>query len=278
MNTKIKLLIFTAFILSVFSSCFDGVIIEGNNEIAEETRPLPNFSEVTSSGSFNIIYTYSDEPGVVIECESNLLPYIETAVFNDRLDIRTALHVSINHHKEVNVYVSSPSISKIDLSGSGSIVADSISEDSFELSLSGSGDIQSNFYGTSLKSSISGSGSMDIRADCDIVETEISGSGRIYLDAENCKTTDVIISGSGKAELTGFSDKATFDIIGSGKILAYEFPVNEADVEISGSGNVYINVSELLDARLSGSGDLHYMGTPRIEFSALGSGKLIHED
>jgi hypothetical protein len=278
MNTKFKILIFTAFILAIFSSCWEGIVISGNGEIAEETRTLPDFTEITSSGSFNIYYFHGDSTSVRIECESNLLPYIETAVFDDRLDIRFARHVNIHNSEDIDVYVTSPSISKILLSGSGKIEADSVSGYKLTLDVSGSGDIKSHFYGHQFKSSISGSGLMDIVADCDTADANISGSGKIYFEAMNCSLTEITISGSGKAELTGSSDKAVFKVVGSGKILATDFPVIEAEVRVSGSGNVYVNVSESLDAWLSGSGDLHYIGKPSINYIVSGSGKVINDN
>jgi hypothetical protein len=280
MKSTIKLIIITVFILGSFYGCFyDGIMISGNNEPAEEIRDsLPAFTEVSSSGSFNIYYTHGNEPNVKIYAESNLIDYIETRVFDDRLEIRFAQHVSVQHNLDIDIYVTSPTISKIQLSGSGKIEADSVSANSLELDLSGSGKILSNFYGSSFTSSISGSGTMNIKADCDTAETNISGSGHINLEAYGCKMTKIAISGSGKAELTGSSEKVKFDIIGSGKISAYEFPVKEADVMISGAGDVYVNVSELLDALLTGSGDLHYIGTPLIHFSTTGSGELIEEN
>ena len=278
MNTQIKLFVLTAFILATFTSCYEGVVIEGNNEPAEEIRQLPDFNEVTSSGSFNIYYTQGDSTGVKIEAESNLIPYIETAVFDGRLDIRFASHVNVQINQVIDIYVTNPSVNKIQLSGSGKIVADSVSVNSLELDVSGSGNIQSHFYGKNFQSSISGSGLMNIIADCDTVEANISGSGRINLEAYKCSLSEITISGSGKAELTGSSDKAIFSIIGSGKISAYDFPVKKADITISGSGDIYVKVSEILDAILSGSGDLHYMGTPLINFNTSGSGKLIPEN
>jgi hypothetical protein len=278
MNIKLKLFVLTAFILATFSSCYEGIVIEGNNEPAEETRQLPGFTEITSSGSFNIYYTHGDSTGVKIEAESNLIPYIETAIFDDRLDIRFASHVNVRINHVVDIFVTSPSISKIQLSGSGKIEADSVSGNKLSLDVSGSGSIQAHFYGHKFKSSISGSGLMNIIADCDTIDTNISGSGRINLEAYKCLVTEVTISGSGKAEMTGSSDNAEFKILGSGKISAYEFPVKIADISVSGSGDVYVNVTDFLDASISGSGNLHYIGTPKISFKTSGSGNLINEN
>jgi hypothetical protein len=279
MNTKIKFLFFIAFIFAIFSSCFEGVLIEGNNESAEEIRPFStNFLEIVSSGSFNVYYAHGDSSSIRIEAESNLIPYIETYLNNRRLEISFARHFNIRANQDIDIYVTSPSISKIQLSGSGKIEADSVSGNRLEIDVSGSGNIKSNFYGDYFKSTISGSGDMNIVADCDTIKTEVSGSGNINLEAYYCKIANVSISGSGEAELYGSSNKATFRVVGSGKISAYEFPVNEANVSISGDGEVYINVSEILDAVLSGSGDLYYKGSPVINSNISGSGDIHNEN
>lgn len=276
MKTTIQILVLLVIALSTLSSCIEGIIIEGNGEITEESRQLPDFNQIYSAGSFNIFYSYDDSTSVRIECESNLLPYIETAVFNKKLDIQFASHVSVSPYKDINIYVTSPSIEKIHLAGSGNVEADSLTGQEVVLMVSGSGNIYSNFYGQYLESTISGSGKMEIYSDSDTLETAVSGSGSIEIEAPSCLFTQVNISGSGKTELTGSSKNAEFKIVGSGKIKAYGFPVENADVVLAGSGNAQVNVSENLDAIISGSGNLYYIGNPTIKFYETGSGSLIN--
>jgi hypothetical protein len=278
MKTTIKILALIMIILATFSSCYDGIIITGNNEITEESRQLPNFDQVYSAGSFNIFYNHGDSSNVRIECESNLLPYIETAVFNKKLNVQFASHINISTHRDINIYVTSPAVEKLHLAGSGNVVADSLTGNNVEIMLSGSGNIYSNFYGRYLESSVSGSGKIEIYGECDTLETSVSGSGSIDLEAPNCLYTKVDISGSGKADLEGSSEIADFEIIGSGKIKAYEFPVKKSTVIVAGSGSVQVNVSEILNANISGSGNIYYIGNPHINFSDNGSGSLINSN
>jgi hypothetical protein len=278
MRTTIKLITIIAIALTLFSSCYDDIIITGNNQITEETRQIPAFEQIYSAGSFNIFYTHADTVGIRIVCESNLLPYIQTSVFNKKLDISFATHISVSLHQDIDIYVSSPAVEKIHLAGSGNIVADSLLGNDVEIMLSGSGNIYSNFYGDYLESSVSGSGKIEIYGECDTLDTSVSGSGTIELEAPNCSLAKVTISGSGKAELTGSADEAVLKILGSGKIKAYEFPVEKADVLIGGSGSIYVNASEYLDAVISGSGNIYYIGNPRINYTESGSGRLINEN
>ena len=258
MKTQIKITFAIALIMMAFTSCFDGIIVEGNNEITQETRTLPNFTEVSSSGSYRIFYQHGDSAKATIIGESNIIPYIETAVYNNKLDIRTALHVSISTNKMLEVYIESPEIEEIELSGSGSIETDSVNGDELSLSISGSGDIISTFVGNEFTSSISGSGSMDIYTECTTSKTSISGSGKIIIE--------------------GLATDADFTIIGSGKIKAYDFAVKNAEVEISGSGDAYINAAEMLKGYISGSGNIYYIGHPSIDLNDLGSGRLVNDN
>jgi len=258
MKTKIFALIVSVIIMLAFTGCINDPMIIGNGEITEETRTLPDFTRVTSSGSYNIYWEHSDSTEVKIICESNILPYIETAVYSDHLDIRTAFHVRLSTTKRIDVIVRCPRISKIELSGSGNIETDTVRDEKLELIISGSGNIYSTFYGDDYKSVISGSGNMDIYAECKTTETDISGSGKIMI--------------------AGYADYGTFNISGSGTIKAYDFFLKEANVNISGSGTGYINASEKLDVVISGTGDIYYIGDPEIDYSDFGPGNLINDN
>lgn len=258
MKTKIFALIVSVIIMLAFTGCINDPLIIGNGEITEETRTLPDFTKVTSSGSYNIYWEHSDSTEVKIICESNILPYIETAVYSDHLDIRTAFHVRLSTTKRIDVIVRCPKISKIELSGSGNIETDTVRDEKLELIISGSGNIYSTFYGDDYKSVISGSGNMDIYAECKTTETDISGSGKIMI--------------------AGYADYGTFNISGSGTIKAYDFFLKEANVNISGSGTGYINASEKLDVVISGTGDIYYIGDPEIDYSDFGPGNLINDN
>jgi hypothetical protein len=278
MKKILKIFALSAIVLACFSSCYDGILITGNKEVTEEIRPLPYFNKIYSEGSFKIFYSHGDSTKVTIVCESNLLPYLETAVFNNKLDIRFATHVNVSIHNDIELYITSPAIERIYLAGSGNIIADSITGNDMKIELSGSGNIYSTFYGGTLESTLAGSGKMELFGDCDTLEAIVSGSGKIDLETPDCRYTYVSILGSGNAELIGKSVAATYKIIGSGNIKAFEFPVEEAEVNLSGSGNAYVNVSESLDAVLSGSGNLLYIGNPEIYYRLLGSGKLINDN
>ena len=258
MNTKTFTLMLTLVLSVILTGCFHDFFVEGNGDIIEEVRTVPEFDAITSSGSFNVYYEYADEIEVTVSCESNLMMYIETVVYNSELKIRTPYNVGIRPHEPIEVYVKGPYVNSVRLSGSGMIETDTIYNDRLDVELSGSGHIETAFLGGDLIVSLPGSGKIEAYADCDYTEAKISGSGEIKLE--------------------GASDGANYKIPGSGLLQAYNFPVNDIHASISGSGTMYINAIEYLEASISGSGNIYYIGNPSVDASSSGSGNVIHKN
>ena len=179
---KTNLNLFLAILLLCFTatSCFNTTFEYGNGEIIEEMRSVPQFSSISSEGSFDIYYEYADTPSVLVSCESNLMQYIETAVFDGELKIGTPNFVVVRPRKTIEVYVKGPQVDKILLSGSGLIHTDTIRTSDLTLRIGGSGDIETIFIGKNLSTTVSGSGDIRSYAECEKYEVVISGSGKIF--------------------------------------------------------------------------------------------------
>jgi len=258
MKTKFLILVLPLLFSLFLSSCFNNLFIDGNGDVVEEERTVPDFTQVSSSGDFDIYFEYADEPEVTISAESNLMMYIESVVYNNELKIRTPYNVNLRNHKTIEVYVKGPFVDKIVLSGSGLIHTDTIYSDKLYLTTSGSGKIETAFIGGEIITNLSGSGQLNVYTESDYAEVNISGSGKIYLE--------------------GSSTEALFTISGSGTFYGYNYPVNELFIKVSGSGNLYINAIDYLEATISGSGNVFYHGNPQIKTSISGSGSVTSGD
>ncbi|MCF8360091.1 MAG: DUF2807 domain-containing protein [Prolixibacteraceae bacterium] len=261
MKTKISTLIIFAIMITGLSGCifnfnYNGIV--GNGDIAEETRSLPDFTQIISNGSFQVYFEYADSHEVRLICESNLLPYVETSVFDNRLDIRTSNHVSISHLQPIELYVKGPTLNKIINSGSGEVETCDLKEPLLEIQINGSGDVYTAFKGNDLEININGSGDVQIEADCRNTIFSNNASGDLYIE--------------------GITDYAKYTIMGSGNVNAYNYPCLEAEVYNSASGDTYLNVEELLSVNINGSGDVYYVGFPIINRIINGSGDLINKN
>lgn len=251
----LKFLLLALLTVPLLSGCVYDLFVEGNYDYVEETRSIPEFDEIVSSGSFNVFFEYASKEEVLVQCESNLLPYIETAVFNNQLRIGVPNGVGIRSHGEIDVYVRGPFVDRITLAGSGTITTSTINERNLDVIISGSGSIHTSFEGRNLLA-------------------EISGSGQMYIDAD-CNVADFRISGSGSIDVRGDADESKTLISGSGVLHAYDFWVDESAITVSGSGRCYQTVFERLQVLISGSGDVYFKGNPRVYQTITGSGRLF---
>lgn len=239
----------------MFTGCYDHWHhVEGNYDVTTETRQLPGFDRVINEGEFDVYIIQDSLSEVTLEAESNLIPLIRTHIEGSALVIDT--HDDLRSNYPMKLYVHTPYISEVKLSGSGLMHAENIATGDFETSLSGSGSILISGTAGNVRSSISGSGSLDLGLICDELDADISGSGEM--------------------EVWGSANKGDFHISGSGSIHAYDLILQECYATISGSGSIYVTVEDYLDVNISGSGNVYYMGNPVIETRITGSGSVIH--
>ncbi|HEY3372520.1 MAG TPA: head GIN domain-containing protein [Prolixibacteraceae bacterium] len=239
MKTNQFLILFIFILLLGLNSCVDEVFLEGNNDPQTEIRKASGFEEIASSGDFMVRVQSGDHYSVEVRAESNLLSYIETDVVGNTLKIRTRGVHNLVENYPMEVFITTPTLKGLSLSGSGKIKTDRFISDEFQVALSGSGDI-------------------DTKVTADRMKVNVTGSGSIILE--------------------GDASAGEFVISGSGTIRSYDFEQLICEAVISGSGNMYVNTSERIDARISGSGTVFYINYPVVHTSISGSGRVVNDN
>lgn len=103
---------------------------------------------------------------------------------------------------------------------------------------------------------------------------EVSGSGQI--DAKNIDTERLAVqlSGAGSVTISGKSDSQEVSIEGIGSYKGENLQSKTGMVSVSGSGEALVQVSDRLDARISGCGSVKYIGDPIVQQSISGIGTI----
>ena len=210
-----------------------------------ETRNLSGFTQVSFGVSGNLNIRIGSEFKVTLEADKDFLAEIETKVSNNRLVITRKddyryRRLRSNNNSKVTVNITMPAISGITVSGSGTVeVFDSFKTGSLSLSVSGSGRlILNDVLGEELNCTISGSGG-------------------------------VLVNGNGSFT------KSNIRISGSGRYNGESLKSETVNVTISGSGGCICYVTNSLEARVSGSGRVTYLGNPqKIDSTVSGSGRV----
>lgn len=207
-----------------------------------QSRDISGFEAISLEGSFDVFVEESARESLRMEGDPETMNKIKTEVRDGTLKIYTERKwwdwKGWIDNGPVNIYITFKKLNALSVSGSGTIESESeLRSNSLGLYVSGSGNIQAPIEVSSLESHI---------------------------------------SGSGKLVVSGSSGEADIRVSGSGDFSGKNLEVREAEIHISGSGNAWVRVEEELEARISGSGNVHYSGNPvRKSVSSSGSGKAV---
>ena len=234
----IRLLAFTltAGLSTLFLSCF--IYIDGNSDITASERSMASFNKVSAAGPTEVNLHHSDEYRVIINVDSNLLNIVDIKVRDKTLTIGTKSSKNNRSYSFTKfiVDVYSPEIIEVSFAGSGNVnAADTITASNFK--------------------------------------AIIAGSGTFTAEIEN-ETFTLETAGSGNTDVSGSTGTLKLKIAGSGRINAFDLEAVKAEADISGSGLAKITVSEHIKARITGSGEIIYRGSPEVDSTIIGSGKI----
>jgi hypothetical protein len=223
------------FIFGLFSLFLTGCqVVSGSGNVVTEERQMSEFDGVSLSGIGEVLFIQADEQSVLIEAEDNILPYITTEVHRDVLYIGIKDGVSIKNNAPLKFTVTTPEITLFDVSGSGTINAETI--------------------------------------DADELMVDVSGSGEIGIENMETESLSIQISGSGDVMAQGEATDQVINITGSGSYAAPDLLSDDIDIHVSGSGEAMVWAMDTLSVNISGAGKVAYQGKPQVKHSITGAG------
>jgi len=231
-NSTLFILLAIIFLMLTTTGCVRERV-EGNYDQATDTRSTGLFSEVESNSDIHVNIVPDLVSRVIVEAESNIIPLVYTN--NDGTTLRIGFRngYNIREHYMVKVTVYTPELTSISLSGSGNIESGLFNVPQAELMVSGSGNIYSQFNAAQLNASVTGSGTLSVK---------------------------------------GAAGNSHLNVSGSGRIDALELVQTICYAGVSGSGSIKTHVLERLEATVSGSGSIYYLGDPVLSTHITGSG------
>lgn len=209
-------------LVGLATSCTKNLFNSGDLQIEERTLD-GDYDGVVLNGAMDLYIVQDQDFDCRVEAGSRKMKFIETEVIDGILYIDEEDN-NVANDKQTKVYISKEFLNMIHLDGSGDIQGNGIETDHLDLRIDGSGDMD--------------------------------------LELEGAITIDIDIDGSGDITLEGSAQTAVWSVEGSGDIDGRGFPLEQAFISIDGSGDVFVNVSDLLNVTIEGSGDVLYLGDP----------------
>jgi hypothetical protein len=199
---------------NIFNGLF-GRGIKGSGDLTTEVRDLEEFDEIDVLGSMDIYIEIGDEQKVEITFDDNLIELVRTRVRGHTLRIDT--RESFSSRRGCQVRITVPKLEMVSLTGSGDVEVTRIKQKSFEIELSGSGEIVASGEVEQLDIDLAGSGDIDARElIADEANCDLGGSGQIKVYAKKSFNGD--LSGSGDIYYYGDPKYVDRDVSGSGSI------------------------------------------------------------
>lgn len=222
--------------ICLFQSCKK---INGEGPVITQMRSHINFTGVAFNIHAELNYTQDSVYKVEIKAQQNILNEIETFISNGTLKIRTRNNVNLHSYDRITINISAPQVNDLGMGGSGTMrILPGYKPAYCRIKLSGSGNINITDLSTAN------------------VEANVSGSGEIRVNSGTVATADFRVSGSGLVDFLSVNATA-------------------AVISISGSGVIRTKVNQSLDATITGSGNVYYMGNVVPTTHLTGSGRVI---
>jgi Putative auto-transporter adhesin, head GIN domain len=104
----------------------------------------------------------------------------------------------------------------------------------------------------------------------------LSGSGMIDLAGIAAPSLAVKLPGSGVVHANGTASSLDVDLSGSGDAQLQELVAGDVHAIVGGSGRILVNATKSLDASVSGSGAIVYVGSPaHVTKNIAGTGAIV---
>lgn len=230
------LAIATATGLYLYTASPWGDCVKGTGEPVKKDLTVAPFHGVEVMGSLDVELTQAATQSVVVEGQANVAELVETTVNNGIWTIKTSKCYSTD--KPFVVRISVPAMDRVAVMGSGDVTS---------------------------KNAFGG----------DRIDIDIQGSGDVTMTF-NCKSVDASVQGSGDIKLGGECQESVFSVQGSGDVKAVELKSQRTMATVTGSGDIAVQVSESLNASVTGSGSVKYKGKPTdVKHNVTGSGDVL---
>ncbi len=218
-------------------------------QVTKKALELPEFRGIYVNSNYTVYLKQTNKQEVSVEAETDIFTVSDIKVENGILMINIerkpevankSLWAKIDDIKvnpTMKLYVSMKNISELQVNSGGKI----ISENSLA-----AGD---------LVLAVNGPGSMDVDIKGENVKAEVAGSGNLAL--------------------RGYATSVDALISGSGTIHGFNCPFETAKVKVAGTGTAELNVSNMIDAIVMGSGQVKHKGNTKSAMKKIyGSGSV----
>lgn len=233
-----KIIIALLILTTMFSCSFDSV--QGSSKIIKKKYDLKNFNSIDVSNSFDVEFVQSDTYKVTLDCNENILEYVDLKVDENKLVAKLeGNHSFTNTTLKLKIHL--PELEEVQSSGACEIKFKEFHSDNLLIELSGASEVKGQLF-IKEKMIIDASGASEIKLNGKTKNLELDLSGasefkgknfivanHFVLDASGASDIETTVNGTLDIEASGASE---VDHYGKGKVI---------NKDVSGAGSITSN-------------------------------------
>jgi hypothetical protein len=193
-----------------------------------QTRQVDAFRGIQISGAVTATVRQGNETSVVVETDEDLQGKIITEVEGGVLKIHRDKKFNWKNfnNRKVKIFIVCPELTSLEVHGASEVKGESA------------------FVANDFKLTVSGASNITLSLSTKDLQASASGASSIRLN--------------------GRADKQRIDLSGASSFQGFDLESKNTEVEASGASSAKVQVSEELEAQVSGASGLRYKGTPRM--------------
>lgn len=193
---------------------------------AGELKVMEQFSRINFTGSMQVVYSHGDKYTVRVEAPQEIMEKLVIYVKSKELNIGNKNEFfgigSTMSMGDVKIYVTSPVVKQIDLTGTGNLIVNGdVTASRLDVDLTGAGNIS--FAGllscSFLDVELTGSGNIEFaNVKADKIDAQVTGVGNINYTNVEAGTVGSNITGAGNITISGTAGNHIQNVTGVGKV------------------------------------------------------------
>lgn len=188
-----------------FSSChhFFRDSVKGNGNITTENRTVGAFNQLDIGSAIEVNLVQGESASVRVEVDSNLQPYIEVYLKGSELHVQQKNNTSISPTHRAKVYVTVPSLERIEVSGACKLTSEGIitSTGKLDMAISGASEADMNINAAGLSLNMDGASVANLKGDVKDLDVDASGSCDLKAFGLSAANVDVKLEGASSAQV-----------------------------------------------------------------------------
>ncbi len=254
-----KSIVLLAAFTITYSGSYGGKVEQGSGKVKEEVRVLKPFQGLSLSANFHG-HVSTGPSKVVVKADDNILPYIETKISGDVLEVRYKDGVAFKTVNPIQIFVQAPRMESLELSGVSHVSGDIGKQNKLRIESSGGSSVElGRLQLKDLKVSASGTSQVQFQGlSGQTLSLDASGGSSIDAGKLKLQSLDAQASGTSSVEAEELAgQELTIDSSGGASVEFDEIRMDDVHIQSSGTSSVEIlGVSNTVDVSLTGGSQL----------------------